>query len=377
MGSIYQRGGRGPWWIAYVGLDGRQHCESARNTGAGIKGTHADAVRLLNLREGKIAEGVDVRPQTGRLTFDDAVAAVVKDHDANQRRSTEHVKARIDQHLRPFFHANTRLAAITTAHLREYIAHRRKEGASAATVNRELSVLRRAFRLANQDDKITSVPRFPMLDESRNVRSGFLELTEFETLRAAITPQLYADAATLAYVTGWRVPSEVLPLAWTQVDMRAGLIRIDPGQTKAGEGRQFPITAALREVLKRRQKAKKEGCTLVFHDDGEPIAARAFHKAWTAACSTTKLNGRIPHDMRRSAVRNLERATIPRKVAMQMVGHRTESIYRRYHIVAEADIHAAGARLDALPTGTVSTTKVLRSGRTASPRRRGLPQNIR
>jgi hypothetical protein len=47
--------------------------------------------------------------------------------------------------------------------------------------------------------------------------------------------------------------------------------------------------------------------------------------------------------MRRSAVRNLERAGIPRKVAMQMVVHRTERIYRRYHIVAEADIHEARA----------------------------------
>ena len=48
---------------------------------------------------------------------------------------------------------------------------------------------------------------------------------------------------------------------------------------------------------------------------------------------------RIPYDMRRSAVRNLARASIPRKVAMQIVGHRTESAYRRYYIVAEADIH--------------------------------------
>jgi hypothetical protein len=60
--------------------------------------------------------------------------------------------------------------------------------------------------------------------------------------------------------------------------------------------------------------------------------------------------------MRRSAVRNLERASIPRKVAMQMmVGRRTESIYRRYHIVAEADIHDAGARLDAQTTAKAST----------------------
>ena len=81
-GSIYQRGKRkgepsGPYWIAYVGVDGQQYCESSRNKSTGVKGTHADAVRLLNLREGKIAEGVAVTPETGRLTFD-ALGEVAK-----------------------------------------------------------------------------------------------------------------------------------------------------------------------------------------------------------------------------------------------------------------------------------------------------------
>jgi integrase len=101
-------------------------------------------------------------------------------------------------------------------------------------------------------------------------------------------------------------------------ELRAGLIRIDPGLTKGGEGRQFPIIAALRDVLERRHKVLREDSPLVFHQDGARIEPRAFHKAWTDACTAAKVTGRIPHDMRRSAVRNLERASIPRKVAMQM-----------------------------------------------------------
>ena len=368
MGSIYKRGR--VYWVAYVGLDGRQHCESARNRAAGIKGAHADAVRLLNLREGKIAEGIDVRPQTGRLTFDEAIAVVIKDHEVNQRRSKDDVQRRIDLHLRPYFGAQARMASINTATIREYIAYRTEEGASGATINRELAVLRRAFRLAHDDEKVAAVPKFPMLDESRNVRQGFLEPDDFGKVRDAM-PALMADAAAFGYITGWRVPSEVLPLAWAQVDMARGLIRVEPGTTKGGEGRQFPITAALREVLKRRQKARRDGCALVFHQDGEPIARRMFNKAWTAACDVAKITGRVPHDMRRSAVRNLERLAVSRKVAMQLVGHRTESIYRRYHIVAESDIHAAGAKLDAITSGKASTTKSLRSKKqTGTGRRR-------
>ncbi len=65
--------------------------------------------------------------------------------------------------------------------------------------------------------------------------------------------------------------------------------------------------------------------------------------------------GRVPHDFRRTAVRNLERAGVPRKVAMAMVGHKTESVYRRYDIVTDSDLHAAAAKINAaMVTKTVT-----------------------
>jgi hypothetical protein len=52
--------------------------------------------------------------------------------------------------------------------------------------------------------------------------------------------------------------------------------------------------------------------------------------------------------MRRSAVRRLERAGVSRSVAMKLVGHRTESIYRRYAIVSQRDLAEGVAKLAAL-----------------------------
>ena len=72
----------------------------------------------------------------------------------------------------------------------------------------------------------------------------------------------------------------------------------------------------------------------VFHRNGERI--KEFRTAWKNACQAAGCPGKLIHDMRRSAVRTFERAGVPRSVAMSIVGHKTESIYRRYAIVDEA-----------------------------------------
>lgn len=78
-----------------------------------------------------------------------------------------------------------------------------------------------------------------------------------------------------------------------------------------------------------------------------------FRKAWRVATRKAGLPGLLVHDLRRSAVRRMEQAGVPRSVAMKLTGHRTESVYRRYAITSDADLRDAASRLGTL-TGTLN-----------------------
>jgi integrase len=73
----------------------------------------------------------------------------------------------------------------------------------------------------------------------------------------------------------------------------------------------------------------------------------SFIKAFKTACKKAGCPGRLPHDMRRSSVRNLVRAGVPQSVAMKLTGHKTHSVFRRYDIVSPDDLRVAVERLDA------------------------------
>jgi integrase len=288
-------------------------------------------------------------------------------------------------HLKPFF-GDRRMASITTADIREYIDSRQKEttvvrkaftftardgtprqvpeqrrpiaGVSNAEINRELTALKRMFNLAIQAGKLIQKPHIPMLKED-NVRVGFFERDQFLAVLAHLDEPV-RPAATFAYLTGWRIDSEVLPLEWRQVDFGAGEVRLDPGKTKNGEGRTFPMTRELREMLEQQrgitenlQRQLKIVCPRVFHRSGRPI--KSFRVAFRTACAAAGCPGRVLHDFRRTAVRNLVRAGIPERVAMQMTGHKTRSVFERYNIVSAGDLREAAKRLDAA-TGTISGT---------------------
>jgi len=263
----------------------------------------------------------------------------VTEYELHEHRTLSTAKARVE-HLRSFF-GGMAATAITAAVIARYQATRRQRGVTAATVNRETAALHRMFVIARRSGLLDSVPLFPPRLRENPPRQGFFEYAEYEAVRVHL-PAPYQDVLDFAYYSGWR-RREITELTWAEVDERGGVIRLDPARSKTGTGRVLPITPALKTILDRRRAQRHVGQPLVFHRDG--MTVRAWKSCWSKACAAANLPGRYLHDCRRTAARNFVRAGVPERVAMVLLGHKTRSVFDRYNIVCERELHEAGERL--------------------------------
>ncbi len=347
-GSIYLK--RGWCYLKYY-VAGKPVYEAARTK------NKAEARRLLQARLGQLAESRYVGPAADRVTFDDLAEMLVDDYRMNARKTLRWSVRRVHLHLAPTF-GGKKAHDITTVEIKAYIVKRQEEGAQNGTIVLELNALKRMFNLGLQAGKITKKPFFPPL-EVNNVRQGFFERHDFESLLAHL-PDYLRPPVTFAYRVGWRFSSEVLPLRWSQVDLEEGTVRLEVLSTKNKDGRLIYLPRDLLALLEeqwREHLTHYPACPFVFHRYGNEI--RRPDRSWKTACKKTGLLGKIPHDFRRTAVRNMVRAGIPERVAMQISGHKTRSIFDRYHIVSDGDLRDAARRLDAAiatPTVTISAT---------------------
>ena len=120
----------------------------------------------------------------------------------------------------------------------KYVVKRQEAGASNASINRELAIIKRAFALPVQAGELMTKPNLPMLEE-RNTRRGFFEPAQFAAVLEHLPTALRA-VASFAYNTGWRVKSEVLPLEWRHVDWNAREVRLDPWDNEEQRGPVVP-----------------------------------------------------------------------------------------------------------------------------------------
>jgi integrase len=333
MGSVFQRGK--VWWIKYY-KDGKPYRESSRSR----KKTEAE--RLLKMREGSIVQGAFHGLQVERIKVNELLDDVISEYRLMERKSLVRQEESVS-HLKGFF-GGIKACHVTTTHIQSYMLARQEAGAKNATINRELSALRRAYTLGvrHTPPKVTTVPHIPKLKES-NVRTGFFEYDEYAGLRDAL-PDDFKPLLIAGYYTGMR-RGELLDLQWPQIDIWSHRIVLNPGSTKNGEGRVVFMYGELFDAILAQKKFRDATfpvCQHVFfdHTTGEPLPPE-LRIVWERALKLSGLEGKLFHDLRRTAVRNMVRAGVPEVVAMKISGHKTRSIFDRYNITSEEDIKHA------------------------------------
>ncbi|HEY6288559.1 MAG TPA: tyrosine-type recombinase/integrase [Nitrospiraceae bacterium] len=336
MGRVYKRGEI--WWIQYYG-HGQLYRESTKSALKSV------ATSRLRLREGDIGQGRLPALRAESTTFDELAELFLQDYRINGRKSLQRAHE-LAASLRKMF-GRFRACRITSKDVLDYIARRQSEGLASGTINRELAALTRMFRLAARQTPplVSTMPHIPHLKE-HNVRQGFFTDEEYTLLRAALPDHLKVPFI-LAYWTGMRM-GEVLRLRWDQVDLAEGLVRLEPGTTKSGRGRLIPLPAEVCAVLRQwkdQTSRRYPASPWVCHYRGEQLA-RIQKKLWDKICQRVGLTDKLFHDLRRTAIRNMVRRGISERIAMEISGHRTRSVFDRYDIVSEADIHDARTRMN-------------------------------
>ncbi|MFC1878216.1 tyrosine-type recombinase/integrase, partial [Thermodesulfobacteriota bacterium] len=360
MGMIYKRGN--VWWIKYY-RNGKSYRESSTSTKKMV------AKKLLDRREGDIAQGKLPGVHFEKITYDQLAESFIRDYRINQKKSLVRAERSVN-HLNQFFEGII-APAITTPVIDKYIEMRMGAGAANATINRELSALKRMLNLgAEQTPPLVDkgqTPKIKMLDEN-NVRKGFFEHDQFLAVRSEL-PEYLRNFVTIAYKEGWRL-DEIETLTWDQVDRKLGIIRLEPGETKNDDARVSYLDDEEKEMIEEQWALRKKALNIrevllpwVFLNRYGTDRIKQFHKSWKKACNNAGVPGKIFHDFRRSAIRNMVRAGVSENVAMKISGHKTRSVFERYNIVNDADlINAVKKRANYLDNissaGTISGTVV-------------------
>jgi integrase len=142
-----------------------------------------------------------------------------------------------------------------------------------------------------------------------NIRTGFLSDEQYAALLKELPPEI-KPLFVVGYQTGIRL-GELRAIRWEQVDTAEGFITLETGETKNGEGRMVPILAGemagLLTAAKEQRDEQWPASPWVFSRAGQQI--KDLRWAWEKACTRAGVPDLKFHDLRRTAVRNMRRAS--------------------------------------------------------------------
>lgn len=346
MARIYRRPETSAWYCEYR-IPGNP--KPVRESTKCVE--EAAAKRFLEARIRETGTRRVVGPAADRVKFDDLARLLEADYRTKRQR--------LDKLATPLARLRERFAGrraidVTKQAVLDYIASRQDAGAGAASINRELAALRRAFRLGMQAELVASAPHIELLPEPE-ARQKYYQHGEFLALREAIA-EPYRDFITALYHTGIR-RTQMASLETRDVFLDGAYVRFRGITTKNGEPHTLPLSGEFGAAVMRAWERRRLDCRFLFHVDGRPLAyedgspSQEFRTAWDAARKACGLQDRIMHDFRRSAAHYMSEAGIDEQTAMVVTGHKTPGMYRRYNIIARERVAAAMVQTDEYRAG--------------------------
>jgi integrase len=328
----------------------------SKDTPGGFK-TRAEAREAGDRRRAEVLAGLEEDPR--RTTFA-ALERIATTEASLLRASTQHMVKTALARLRPFLKDDL-ASRIGRARALEYVAHQRGQDYQDSTINMDLRVLHHAIAVAFEQGLVTGVPRFSYIRLQR--RQQTLRPDELQRILSELPPW-WVQFYLVADEVGWRARSELKTRKWTDVDFEGGWLHLDPGHTKSGKARVFPMTARLRQQLTEQrlwidelqQHAGKVIPWVFARMDGSPLGD--MRKAWSSACRRAgfgKLEGRtgpwssakVPHDIRRTVLRRWDAIGAPLAVRMAAAGHDDQATHAGYVGGDPDSLKAFAERLDA------------------------------
>lgn len=237
------------------------------------------------------------------------------------------------------------LRALKRADVQAWYVHRLGE-VETATANNELAALRTFFSEAVANDKCEVNPcRGIKTRAANNARDRVLSADEVGKLAKAAAdigehmPALFS----LLYFTGGRL-SEILELRWASVDYVRATVRLH--DAKDGRPRDVPIHEDLGKVLRAWQsKAKTEW---VFPGRTKKAHRTKSRHHWALLCAGARVTV-TAHELRHNFVSQLQIAGMSDTIIMDLTGHRTLTMLKRYSHSRDAHRAKAIAALPSLP----------------------------
>ncbi len=358
QGSMFQYPGCKRWVIQYY-VDGVRKREATGLT------SRQEAQKVLHARLTSVARGEPITIKAVRVSecYD---ALLQSEKYVDRPKKIAGLKMRW-KNLEPTF-GSLLASRVGSQAVKQYRAQRIATGVGHATVDRELAYLRAMLRHAFKSRLLATAPYIPM-SGADNIRTGFVNDEKLDALKDAANCELWLRTVVeLGATYGWR-RDELLSLRVAQIDFASGVIRLEVGTTKNGDGREVPMTPTVHSLLEQCCTAKRPTDKVLTREDGTAVCDPRV--AWwklccsvglghfvcqTNACGHTQASrARCPkcnlynwqyrglhvHDLRRTAVRNLRRAGVAEQVAMSITGHKTSSVFRRYDIVNNDDKRTA------------------------------------